>query len=184
MEIGAREKRAIFIAALAVAAYLIYSLLVSPTLEGQKRVEEELAASSLLLEKYQNIISKRDQVMAELNQATTELAGFESRLLTGDKPPLAASQLQQIISQISEKVDIDIRSVTILKPKESGLYVEIPIRMLFAGNSPQLKALLEEIEGHRLSLQVKELAVNVINPNIEKNIQVNMVVSGFTKKGE
>ena len=184
MQIGAREKRAVVIAVVAVVAYLIYSLVVSPTLERKKRIQEELAASSLLLKKYQTIAANREQVMGELNQATTELAGFESRLLSADKPPLAASELQQIINQMAGKGGLDIRSITILKPKEIGVYVEIPIRMLFTGNSLQLKSLLEEIESQQLFLQVKELAINVINPNIEKNIQVTMEVSGFTKKGE
>ncbi|MEE8448361.1 MAG: type II secretion system protein GspM [Thermodesulfobacteriota bacterium] len=183
MQIGAREKKAIVIAAVAVVAYLIYAIVISPTRERQERVQEELAASSLLLKKYQTVTAGRDQIRGELKQGTTELAQFESRLLTADKPPLAASQLQQIINQMATKVAIDIRSITILRPNENGPYVEIAIRVVFAGNSPKLKALLEEIEGHRLLLQVKELAINVINPNIERNLQVTMVVSGFTKKG-
>lgn len=182
MQIGIREKRAIVVAGVVVIAYLVYAFILSPTLERQKGLREELEAGRLLLKKYQATAGRRNQILGELNQAKGKLAEFESRLLSADKPPLAASQLQQIINDAARKVAIDIRSVTILGAKEEGLYLGIPISLAFVGNSAKLKALLQEIEGNRLFLQVSELTVEVINPEMENNIQASMVISGFMKK--
>lgn len=182
MQMGAREKRSIVVVGLAVVVYLIYAFLLSPTLERQKHVREELETNRLLLTKYQTTAARRSRILSELNQAKAKLAEFESRLLTADKPPLAASQLQQIINEVGTKVGMDVRSISILGPRELGAYVEISISLVFVGNSPKLKAFLQEIESHRLRLQINELVVNVINPEIENNMQVTMVVFGLTKK--
>lgn len=184
MRISGRERRVLKLGIAFAAILLLYLLAIEPVVEGERQVRKQLEAKTLLLGKSQRVLSRRQSVEEDRDRGKSQLAALEGRLLGGDKPPLAAAELQQILKAAAAKAEVNITSERILDPLVKGHYLEIPVEINVKCMVTQLTLLLFEIENSSRYLSIKEMNIRSDNPVTPKEVAAKLIVSGLIKNHE
>ena len=109
---------------------LIGSYYVFQWYEGvNASVKDRYEAKAMHLKKQLEKIADKDVIRARLDKAKEELNGFEKGLLSGDKPPVAAAELQKLLKETAMSLNVEIKSERISTPVDAGLYLEIRLRL-------------------------------------------------------
>ena len=126
------------------------------------------------------------QVNKSLKALKDSLAQLESQFLSGNTTALAASDLQDIIRHITETLGLKVGSIQVIPPRESGAYLEIPIRIQFNANIKQLLEILYQLENHQKLIFIPEMEIDASRRNLNDKettpLQVSLVISGIVKK--
>src|SRR5712692_3422645 len=97
-----RERRLLVAGAIVAAIVLGYLYGVEPLLDHHDRVQSQIAAREQLLARHQRLIARRDRLLEEREALQAEIRQRRGRLLPGDKPPLAASELQKLVKSTAQ----------------------------------------------------------------------------------
>ncbi|MCG6538389.1 MAG: type II secretion system protein GspM [Syntrophales bacterium LBB04] len=156
---------------------------VFPSFDELSPSSEDIALKEKKISAYQKKVAERDSLDAVFKDLNRTLAGRESGLLAGDKPPLAAVDIQNTIREITQRLGIEVSTMSVLKPIESEtkLYLSIPVQFTFSATITQLTKLM-----HHLSVSAKILIVDglrVVSSQQQKDgqIQSTMTVTGLMK---
>ncbi|MFQ5874395.1 MAG: type II secretion system protein GspM, partial [Dehalococcoidia bacterium] len=179
MRISRRERAVLILGIAFVAALALYFLAIEPMVEGQRQVRSQLEAKMVLLEKYNRILGQRQALEGERERLKTRLALLESKLLRGDKPPLAAAELQKIVKLAAAKAEVDISSERILDPLVRGHYTEVPVEINVKCSVTRLTRFLFEIENSPRYLSVRELNVRADHRITPEEVNTTLVVIGL-----
>ena len=176
-----REK--IFLIAGGALALLIASYYVFQWYEGvNASVKDRYEAKAMHLKKQLEKIADKDVIRARLDKAKEELNGLEKGLLSGDKPPVAAAELQKLLKETAMSLNVEIKSERISTPVDAGLYLEIPVEIGFIAPTAKLKDMILRIETSPVLLTVSTLDVRVMNFKNPTEVYAVMTVKGFLKK--
>src|SRR6266511_3061243 len=92
-----RERRLLILGAIVAAGVLGYMYVIEPLQARHERVQVLVAAREELLARQLRLVMRRDRYAQERDTLQAEIAERRKRLLPGDKPPLAASELQKLV---------------------------------------------------------------------------------------
>ncbi len=143
---------------------------------------EHIETERITIEKQLHKILEEDEISNNLQAVSTELNNLERGLLTGDKPPVAAAEVQRILKRIATSLNIDIKSERALNPVENGLYIGIPVEIGFTASTSQLKDMLYNIKTSPLLLTVTTVKVRVTNIKNPVDVYTTLIVKGLIKK--
>ena len=165
----------------------VYLLIITPVLALQDHWDQELARKKMLLGRYR-ALQARGQDMAQADQALKSLqATLEGQFLAGGNAAMAAADLQEIVKNLAQTHDLQITSIKILPPRESGPYVEVPIQVQLASNINQLATFLFHLEHHRKLLVIPDIEISSPRRLAREfkipPMQINLVIMGIIKKG-
>lgn len=175
-----RERRLLGLAGVAVPLILFWSYVADPFLAEQGSVRERLAREERALGRYRELLGKRDNVAAELAELRNRLEATHRELLSGKTPALAAAALQARLTAAASSANVTLASQRTEKPIPHGDFLEIPVHVSFRAPIDALVKILKATETSPLALDIPELAIRVPDPNMPRDLQVEMVVSGFT----
>lgn len=179
----ARERRLFWLAGVAGPLILFWSYVADPFLAEQATVRERLAREERALHRYRELLAKQGQVTADLAELRRRLEITRQQLLPGETPALAAAALQARLAAAARGADVQLASQRPEKPVARGDFLEIPVHVSFRAPIGALVKILKAIETSPLALDVSELSIRVVDPNTPRDLQVEMVVSGFTLGG-
>lgn len=176
-----REK--IFLIAGGALALLIASYYVFQWYEGvNASVKDRYEAKAMHLKKQLEKIADKDVIRARLDKAKEELNGLEKGLLSGDKPPVAAAELQKLLKETAMSLNVEIKSERISTPVDAGLYLEIPVEIGFIAPTAKLRDMILRIETAPTLLSVSTLDIRVMNFKNPTEVYAVMTVKGFLRK--
>ncbi|MBI4607412.1 MAG: hypothetical protein HY726_00200 [Candidatus Rokubacteria bacterium] len=178
--LGERERRLLWLAGVVVPLILFWSYVVDPFMAEQTLVRERLAREERALHRYRELLGKREQVTAELGALRRRLETTRQQLLPGETPALAAAALQARLAAAARGADVRLASQRPERPVEHGDFLEIPVHVSFRAPIEALVKILKAIETSPFALDIAELSVRVLDPKTPRDLQVEMVVSGFT----
>ena len=181
-----RERKYILIVGAILLFFgLVYKLY--PLIKGITGDNVQIAIKEKQLAKYRQSIEEGKQLQKRLEALTRTLKEGESGLLRGKTPSLAAVDMQNILSAITQNSDVQISSVRVLKPvKENGTsYLSIPVRFSLSLTTRQLKEILYGIATSDRYLTVREIRINAPRRKGQKGrdmLRVDMTVDGFMRE--
>lgn len=175
-----REWRLLGLAGVAVPLILFWSYVADPFLAEQGAVRERLAQEERALSRYRQLLAKRETVTAELAELRSRLEATRRQLLPGDTPALAAAALQGRLASAASGANVTLATQRTEKPVAQGGFLEIPVHVSFRAPIDALVKILRAIETSRLALDIPELSVRLPDPKMARDLEVEMVVSGFT----
>ena len=146
-----------------------------------------MAQRSLVLAKYQALVASKARITKANQTLKAALAAAESQFLNGSNAAVAASDLQEIIKSLARDHGVQLTSTKILPTREAGPYLEVPVQVRFTSNISQMLDILYHLEHHKKLLFIPEIEINA--PRMVRGddnaafLQINLVVSGITKKG-
>lgn len=181
MKIGKREKKALILGGIAVSLillYLFYDWFIGYRRDlGLKGETMELQVSRLM-----GKISEKEEIDKRLSEAKATLRELEKGLLPGDKPAVAAAELQKILKTMASTSGVDIRSERILSPVDMKHYSAISVEVVFVSTTKKLRDLLYSIERSPILLVIPDMKIRVTNIRNPTDIQVNLTVKGLIRK--
>jgi Tfp pilus assembly protein PilO len=169
---------------LGIAAVILITFFGISLIQAKRAAEEEITMKRSTLLKYEQFLRNRKAIEDELGRTVKLYEETQQKLLSGDSPQLAAANLQEIVKRLSEKNGIGIRSFRMLEPKETNIYVRIPLHIdLNPVNSMlNLGQFMYDIEHHEKELMISEMDFLVYNPRMPNSVQGSMVISGLMNK--
>lgn len=177
-----REKLFVLAGILAVG-YFGYTYFLEPFLEKQRQIERELKATSEILARYKQMVAEKSELESAIKATEAQLKELDARLLTGQEPPLAASELQKLLKDITTKVGIEIqRENPNKKPEDIKMYFKVPVNIQFTTDLSKLIQFLYEVENHTKLLKITEMQVQVRDEVNAKFIFVDLTIVGIAKK--
>jgi Tfp pilus assembly protein PilO len=108
----------------------------------------------------------------------------ESGLLEGKTPALGAVDVQNILKEITDKNDMEVLTMRVMKPenKEEDIYMIIPVQITIRCSVRQLKEVIYQIESSSRLLRISDCRIRVIRGRVEGQVQATLTVQGFMKK--
>jgi len=162
-----------------VALLLGWFFVISPLLAKSTATADLVPERERLLVRRMDLLARRNQIAADLEDANARVERLNGRLLTAAAPAVAASELQKLVKDMAAEARTDIRSERILPPEERGELLEIPVEIAVSAEIRQLVDLLARVESAQKLLTVKDLRVRVVNVSQPKELLATLTVSGF-----
>ena len=155
----------------------------SPMIRNFKPAKSENFLKKNIILKYRNKVLKKDSLQSQLIVLNRDLERGESGLLSGQTPALSAVEIQNALNEISEKIEINMDTMRVLKTEDlkNMIYLSVPVQCSFRSTVRQLKDLLYQIESFPKILIVTQMRIRRIS-NDPEHIDSNITVSGFFKK--
>ncbi len=183
-----RERRLLILGGIVAAIVVGYMFGVEPLIERHERVRTQIAAREDLLVRRQGLVARRERYLQEREALQAEIAERRRRLLAGDKPPLAASELQKLIKDAAQDAGVDVRSERILPVTERGGYVEVPVEVTLGGPIRPIVLFLHRLEAVPVQVSVQDLKIRVVSVAAPRELLATLVVTGYiaavTTEGE
>jgi hypothetical protein len=182
VKISKREKKFIAICIVSVIIFCLVKFLVLPFIDREKEVSKNVSVKEMTYKKYLTFISRKKEVEKELDVLKDKEKYFEAKLLKGDTPSLAASDLQGILEQVAIQVKVLIRSTKVMDPETlEGGFLSVPIQVKLVSDLTRVRKFIALIEENFKCLTIPELRISVMNKADPKEVSVTMVISGFVK---
>jgi hypothetical protein len=179
--INAREKVVLLLGAVLASFIIIYWLFAwYGDLTGD--VSDLADAKLMMLEKQMVNISEMQSLQDDMQGFRNEASRQEKALLKGDKPPVAAAELQGLLKDMISSLNIEMRSERTLGTVDVGHYIGIPVEIGFISDTGKLKSFLYKLRGSSLLLNVSVLKVRVTNLNNPESTYVTVVITGYIRK--
>jgi len=182
LKISQREKKFLLMGGVVIALILIYQF-VTWYIDISAFTKESVEAKRITLEAQLRKISDKDNVKKRLDIVSKDLKRLENRLLSSNKPPVAAAEIQRALKKIASSLEIDIKVERALSPpeKDNRLYLEIPVEIGFVASTAKLKDMLYKIKTSKLLLTISEMKIRVTNISNPVDIYTTLIVKGFIK---
>ena len=155
-----------------------------PVIQDLKPAGSEIIFKKQQIAKYCQKIQKGKNLESRRIALNRNLGRAESGLLAGETPALAAVDIQNILSDITRKIDIEIKTMRVIKSIdiENMNYVSIPVRFTLNSTVRQLKDLLYQIETSNKFLIISKMKIRNTSGKQPEQISSTITVSGLLKK--
>ena len=127
-----RERSLLILAGLIAVGVAAYVYVVEPLIEAHTSTRELVVARRGLLTRQERLVARAEAYGKELTELRAEIDRRRRRLLTGDKTPLAASELQKLVKTPLRKPASRCAASGSCTPVERGGYTEVPVEMTLA----------------------------------------------------
>jgi Tfp pilus assembly protein PilO len=180
-----RERLLVGLAVLAVVIVLGYIYVIEPLRERTRERADLVPAREATLERRRLLIAQRDKLSTELTETVQRLQQQSASLLPGPTPPLAASQLQNLLKELALGAGVEVRSERILPPADRSGIQEVPIEITVAGGIRETVNMLQELERTSATklLTVQELKVRLVSVGQPRDLLTTLTVSGYLLTG-
>ena len=183
MNLTRREKRFIIAGVIIVVViFLFYGY--GYYRDTRKRVDQYINMKIQVLDKQMRYLAQKNELKKKAEVIKKEIARFDSAFLRGERPPVAAARLQELVAGITSTLSIQIKTERALSPIDMGYYFAIPVEIGFVTDTQGLKDLLVRLKKSSILIVVSDLKIRVANIRRPDKINVTMVVIGLMKKTE
>lgn len=180
-KVNERERKFLVIGGIAVIAIVLFYA-YSWYADFKKRSDDFTDARSIMLEKQLKRISEKDAVEKRFNEFKQELEKQEKAVLQGDKPPIAAAALSNILRDAASSSGVNITMERTMNPYDVHYYLAVPVEIGFTTTTEKLKEFLFRLRSSSFLLVISEIKVRVVNVSNPVDTFTSVVVTGFIKK--
>jgi len=188
-----RKRRKIIVAGLALMALPAMIYLFNSLNRSTHRFHEALNLKQDKLDKYRQKVLEKKVMEREVLSLQTTFKQAEAALLTGKTVSLAAAEIQQIVTNITNAAGAQIMTVRILQPDRSAkeMYLAIPVEVTINSTMRQLTQLLYKLDNSAKLLSIAKLGIKsragrsrLVRGVSTANLITTLTVEGFVKKME
>jgi hypothetical protein len=185
-----RKRRKIIVAAMALLALPAMIFLFNSYNQSTHRFNEAHNLKQDKLAKYRQKVLEKKAVKRELLSLQTTFKQAEAALLTGKTVSLAAAEIQQIVTNITNAAGAQIMTVRILQPDRSAkeMYLAIPVEVTINSTMRQLTQLLYKLDSSAKLLCIVKLGIKsragrsrLVRGVSTANLITTLTVEGFVK---
>ena len=168
----------------ALVAFLAVNYLIVPAVSSHLQVRSEYREKVHALERFQLVVEGKRRYEKKFADAEQLFAQLEQQLLPGEKVAVAAADLQAMLHKAAGEAGVTIVSESIHSPKKAEGFMQISVELSLNSDLKKLRDFIYKIESSRKLLTVPKLTVNASFPRPGAELQVTVVVSGYTSAQE
>lgn len=180
MTISSRERRFLAVGGAALAAFLAINYAIVPAISSQLSVRAEYREKLQALERFQLVVEGKRRYEKKFAEAEGLYTHLQQRLLPGEKLTLAAAELQTMLHKVAGESGVTIVSESIHQPKKVEGFTQVAVELSLNADLRKLRDFLYKVESAGKLLTVPKLTVNASFPRPGAELQVTVVVSGYT----
>ena len=184
MTISLRERRFVLAGAAVLVAFLAINYIVVPVVSKQVQVRNEYREKLRALERYQLVVEGKKRYERKFTDAEQLFSQLQRRLLPGEKLTLAAADLQSVLHKAAGEGGVTIASESIHSPKKVEGFTQVSVELSLNSDLRKLRDFLYKIETSGKLLTVPRLVLNASFPRPGAELQVTVVIGGFTLAAE
>lgn len=184
MMVSPRERRFLMAGAGAAVLFLAINYSVAPAISRQMQVRTEYGKRLQDLERYQLVVEGKRRYERKHAEAEQLFAHLQQRLFPGEKLALTAADLQAMLHKAAGETGVTIVSESIQSPKKAEGFTQVSVELSLNADLKKLRDFLYKIESSQKLLTVPKLVVNASFPRPGAELQVTLVVSGYTLAAE
>ena len=184
MNIASRERRFLVAGGAALVAFLAINYAIVPAISSQMRVRSEYQKRLQALERFQLVVEGKRRYEKKFAEAEGLYKHLQQRLLPREKLTLAAAELQTMLHKVASESGVTIVSESIQSPKKAEGFTQVAVELSLNADLRKLRDFLYKIESAGKLLTVPKLQVNASFPRVGAELQVTVVVSGYTMELE
>jgi Tfp pilus assembly protein PilO len=174
-----RERRLLVLAALLGIVVTGYVYVAEPLIERHAATRDLVVARRGLLARQERLVARSEAASRELAVLRVEIQRHRARLLTGDKAPVAASELQKLVKTTAQEAGIEVRSERILATVDRGGYAEVPVEVTLSGPIRGLATFLHRLEEAPILFALTDLKVRAPTTGTSRDLSATIALSGF-----
>jgi hypothetical protein len=178
--ISSRERKFLVGGGVVLVAFLAINYAIVPAISSQMRVRSEYREKLQALERFQLVVEGRRRYEKKYAEAEALFKQLQQRLLPGEKLTLAAADLQAMLHKVAGESGVTIVSESIHVPKKAEGFTQVAVELSLNADLRKLRDFLYKIESAGKLLTVPKLQVNASFPRPGAELQVTVVVSGYT----
>ena len=167
-----------------MVAFLAVNYLIVPAVSSHLQVRSEYREKVHALERFQLVVEGKRRYEKKFADAEQLFAQLEQQLLPGEKVAVAAADLQAMLHKAAGDAGVTIVSESIHSPKKAEGFTQISVELSLNSDLKKLRDFIYKIESSRKLLTVPKLTVNASFPRPGAELQVTVVVSGYTSAQE
>lgn len=156
---------------------------VGDLVERHEQLETAIATREELLARRQRLVARRDLYARDQRALEAEITQRRARLLPGDKPPVAASELQKLVKTTAQTTGVEVRSERVLPTSERGGYAEVPVEVTLWGPIRTMVGFLHQLEAAPLLLGVTDLKLRVVSVGAPRELTATLALTGYIATG-
>ncbi len=180
MTISSRERKFLVAAGVVLVAFLIINYAVVPAISSQIQVRSEYREQLEALERFQLVVESKRRYEKKFAEAEALFNHLQQRLLSGEKLTLAAADLQTMLHKAAGESGVTIVSESIHAPKKTEGFTQVAVELSLNADLKKLRDFLYKVESAGKLLTVPKLQINASFPRPGAELQVTLVVSGYT----
>ena len=156
----------------------------STVIEDLNTAGSDIVVKQRQMLKYRQRIQERKNFESSLIALNRSLGQAESQLLAGETAALAAVDIQNILNGIARKINIEIKTMRVMKSidLEDMSYLSIPVQFTFDSTVRQLRDLLYQVETSNKFLTVSEMKIRNARGKQFEQVASTITVSGLFKR--
>jgi len=168
----------------ALVAFVAVNYLIVPAVSNHLQVRSEYREKVQALERFQLVVEGKRRYEKKFADAEQLFAQLEQQLLPGEKVAVAAADLQAMLHKAAGEAGVTIASESIHSPKKAEGFTQISVELSLNSDLKKLRDFIYKIASSRKLLTVPKLTVNASFPRPGAELQVTVVVSGYTSAQE
>ncbi|MBI4378665.1 MAG: hypothetical protein HY578_06185 [Nitrospinae bacterium] len=172
MNISKREMMVLGIGIAAVFSMGIYTFVIKPVHTSREKITTDIERKRDFIHRYKEIFKNKKIIDARVKELEGKGQQMASYLLSGDKPSLAAADLQNILQGAGGELGLTIDSVKVLDLRKIDIFYQIPLEISLKTEARKLRDFIYRIENSAKFLTVPKLRMRVIKNNIQHEPEV------------
>ncbi len=174
-----RERRLLIVAGGVVVLVMGYWYVVEPLMERHQRVEVLLESREAQLWRQERLVARRERYAQDERALREEIERRRARLLAGDKPPLAASELQNLVKTTAQETGVEVRSERVLPTTERGGYAEVPVEVTLSGPIRSIVSFLHRLEAAPVLVTMQDVKLRVVSVGAPRELLATLALAGY-----
>lgn len=188
-----RERALVVLTALILLAFVAKYAVITPLVDRRAWVRSQLENQPRLLAKNLRYVAQKEAILARLEASRAQIKGLEPQLLTGDTPPVSASDLQETVQAMAAREGTQVITTRVLNPEPTGSFSKIGIQLEIGGQIQQIANLVRGIETSPKLLVIDEINIRSLFRPIgfpqpagvpqvpAQNLRISLMISGYAR---
>lgn len=183
-KISTREKWVLIVGGAAVAGILVFWYAVRPWVSSQFGMRQEMREQRALLERYQLLAGEKERYQGKAGQLRRQLDQAQALLLTGERLPLVAAELQGLLHKLGQESGVTIVRENVLPPKKVDILNQVTVELSVRGDLKALRDFVYKIQTTPKLLTIPKVTVRATHGRgSTAPLSMDIQVAGYTTTG-
>jgi hypothetical protein len=184
MEISSGRKRWGIVVGAVALLILIGVYGVAPFVGAQAKVRDDMRDKLELLAKSERVAAQKGQYQRQVEALRASLEQRQGVLYVGDKLPVAAAQIQDLLHALGQEAGITIVRENVRPPRKVEVLTEVTVELSIQGDIRQVRDFMYKIQTSPKLLVVPKVVIRSLPVRGPTGVAVELLVAGYLLGGE
>jgi Tfp pilus assembly protein PilO len=184
METSSQQKRWLWVGGVIVLLILVGAYVVVPAIQSQSRIREEVRNKQETLAKSPRVIAEKGRYQQGVAALQTTLQQGASVVFVGDKLPVTAAAIQDLLHAMGQETGITIVRENVRPPKKVEMLTEVAVELSIQGDIRGVRDFFYKIQTAPKLLTLPKVVIRSLPVRGPTGVAAELLVAGYLLTGE